>query len=248
MRWTKVAYAAAAVASVAVHVMALGGLNSLKKPDLTKQQVAVMVSSPQKKKEKAKPPEPPKPVEAPKEMLAHPLAPPKAAPPPPAAAPPPDPVAAAHPALAAMPDFGINLSGTGGPGLGGIAIPMGGGAPPTPTATHKEKVFGTASERPAVAASDDCQEETVKAKPQGFVQPTYTDDARAAGIEGRVRVEVTIDSSGAVLSTKVVSGLGHGLDESAIAAAKRMSFSAATRCGKPVQSTFVISMRFVLGE
>lgn len=246
MRWTKVAYAAAAVASVAVHVMALGGLNTLKKPDLTKQQVAVMVSAP-KKKEKAKPPEPPKPVEAPKELLAHPLAPPKSAPPPPVAAPPPDPVAAAHPALAAMPDFGINLSGSGGPG-GGIAIPMGGGAAPTPSATHKEKVFGSAAERPTAAASDDCPEEVVKAKPIERVQPTYTDDARAAGVEGKVRVEITVDSSGAVLGTKVISGLGHGLDESAISAAKRMTFSAATRCGKPVQSTFVISMRFVLGE
>jgi protein TonB len=245
MRWAKAGYIAGALASVAVHVAAFGGLNVMKKPEPGSQRVAVMMSS-AKKKQKAKPPEPPKPIEAPKEVLRHPLAPPKAAPPPPVAAPPPDPVAAAHPALAAMPDFGISLSGNG-PG-GGIAIPMGGGAAPVaPPAVHKEKVFGTAAERPTVAA-DDCQEELVKAKAQGFVQPTYTDDARAAGIEGRVRVEITIDSSGTVLSTKIVSGLGHGLDESAMAAAKRMSFNAATRCGKPVQSTFVISMRFVLGE
>jgi protein TonB len=247
MRWVKVAYIAAAVASVAMHVAAFGGLSVLKKIDPGTQRVAVMMSAP-KKKAKAKPPEPPKPIEAPKEVLQHPLAAPKAAPPPPVA-PPPDPVAAAHPALAAMPDFGISLSGSAGPGGGGIAIPMGGAAAPTaPAAVHKEKVFGAAAERPTAGAADDCQEDLVKAKPQGFVQPTYTDDARAAGIEGRVRVEVTIDSSGAVLGTKIVSGLGHGLDESAIAAAKRMSFNAATRCGKAVQSTFVISMRFVLGE
>jgi protein TonB len=246
MRWVKIAYIAAAVASVAVHVLAFGGLSAMKKTALGTQRVAVMMSS-AKKKQKPKPPEPPKPIEAPKEILQHPLAAPKAAPPPPVA-PPPDPVAAAHPALAAMPDFGISLSGAAGPGGGGIAVPMGGGAAPVaPAAVHKEKVFGTAAERP-VAAADDCPEEVVKAKPQGFVQPTYTDDARAAGIEGRVRVEVTIDASGAVLGTKIVSGLGHGLDESAIAAAKRMSFHAATRCGKAVQSTFVISMRFVLGE
>ncbi|HEX3850301.1 MAG TPA: energy transducer TonB [Polyangiaceae bacterium] len=241
----KAAYVVGAIASVAIHVAAFGGLDVMKKPEPSYQRVSVMMSAP-KKKQKAKPPEPPKPIEAPKEVLHHPLAAPKAAPPPPVA-PPPDPVAAAHPALAAMPDFGISLSGTG-PG-GGIAIPMGGGpAPAAPSAVHKEKVFGAAAERPAAAAADDCQEELVKAKPQAFVQPTYTDDARAAGIEGRVRVEVTIDASGTVLSTKIVSGLGHGLDESAIAAAKRMSFNAATRCGKPVQSTFVISMRFVLGE
>lgn len=243
MKRLKLGYVAAAIGTVTVHVFAFGGLNTLKPKPPEAQRIAVMVSAP-KKKQKAKPPEPPKPIEAPKEMLQRQLAPRTA--PPPVAAPPPDPVAASHPALAAMPDFGINLSGGPG-GPGGIAVPMGGPAPvaAAPVA-QKEKTFGSTA--PAAAAGDDCAEEIVKAKPQGFVQPTYTDDARAAGIEGRVRVQVTIDQAGTVLDAKVVSGLGHGLDESAIAAAKRMSFSAATRCGTAVKSTFVISMRFVLGE
>ena len=246
MRWAKFGYVAGGLLSVAVHVFAFGGLSAMKKSSLGRQNVAVMMSS-AKRKQKPKPPEPPKPIEAPKEMLQHPLAPARAAPPP-VAPPAPDPVAASHPALAAMPDFGINLSGTGVGGPGGIAVPMGGPARPVAEAVaHKEKTFGAAAERPSVA-TDDCQEDIVKAKPLGFVQPTYTDDARAAGIEGRVRVQVTIDASGTVLGATVVSGLGHGLDESAIAAAKRMGFNAATRCGKAVQSSFVISMRFVLGE
>ncbi len=244
MRWAKVGYIAGAVLSVALHVAAFGGLSVLKKAVPEAQHVAVIMSS-AKKKQKPKPPEPPKPIEAPKEMLQRPLAPAKAAPPP--VAPPPDPVAAAHPALAAMPDFGISLSGNGIGGPGGIAVPMGSPQPVSDVVAHKEKTFGNAAERPAVAA-DDCAEDVVKAKPQGFVQPTYTDDARSAGIEGRVRVQVTIDASGAVTGAQVVSGLGHGLDESAVAAAKRMSFNAATRCGKAVQSNFVVSMRFVLGE
>jgi len=247
MARVKLAYIGAAAATVTVHMVAFGGLSAMKKPEPEKHSVAVMVSAP-KPKPKAKPPEPPKPIEAPKELLQRPTV-QRAAPPPPAAAPPPpDPVAASHPALAAMPDFGINLSGgLGGPG-GGIAVPMGGG--PTPASTQpkaKEKVLGVAAERPAVAG-DDCAEDLVKAKPQGFVKPTYTDDARAAGIEGRVRVEVSLDETGKVLSARVVSGLGHGLDESAIDAAKRMAFNSATRCGKSVKSTFVVSMRFVLGE
>ncbi|MEO7033023.1 MAG: energy transducer TonB [Polyangiaceae bacterium] len=246
MAWAKFAYIGGGVLSAAVHVAAFGGLSVMRRPAPEAQHVAVMMSS-AKKKAKAKPPEPPKPIEAPKEMLQHPLAAPRAAPPPPAAAPPPDPVAAAHPALAAMPDFGINLSGGPG-GPGGIAVPMGRAAQPVAAAAPiKEKTFGSAAERPAVAA-DECAEGLVKAKPGAFVQATYTDDARAAGIEGRVRVSVTIDASGAVSSATVVSGLGHGLDEATIAAAKRMNFSAATRCGKAVQSTFVVSMRFALGE
>lgn len=243
MSRVKFGYLAGAVGTLAVHVVAFGGLNTIKPKPPDPQRVAVMVNAP-KKKEKPKPPEPPKPIEAPKEVLQRPTAP--RTPAPPAATPPPEPVAPAHAALAAMPDFGINLSGGPG-GPGGIAVPMGGKpAAPAETVARKEKTFGAAAERPV--AADDCQEDVVKAKPQGFVQPTYTDDARAAGIEGRVRVQVTIDASGAILDAKIVSGLGHGLDESAIAAAKRMSFSAATRCGKAVTSTFTLSLRFVLGE
>jgi len=246
MRWAKYGYIAGGVLSVAVHVFAFGGLSAMKKANLGSQHVAVMMSS-AKKKAKPKPPEPPKPIEAPKEMLSHPLAPAKAAPPP-VAPPAPDPIAAAHPALAAMPDFGINLSGSGVGGPGGIAVPMGGPAQAAAAPiAHKEKTFGTATERPTVAA-DDCQEDMVKAKQQGFVQPAYPEDARAAGIEGRVRVQITLDASGAVLGALLVSGLGHGTDESALAAAKRMSFSPATRCGKAVPSSFVISVRFALGD
>ncbi|HEY2405005.1 MAG TPA: energy transducer TonB [Polyangiaceae bacterium] len=244
MRWLYVGY----VASAAAHVALFTGLSRMKPPPPSSEIVAVMMQQP-KKKQKPKPPEPPKPIEAPKEALQHPLA-RKAAAPPPVAAPPPDPVAAAHPALAAMPDFGISLSGGGLPGGGGIAVPMGGGAAPAAApVARKEKVLGVPAGRAAeTAASDDSAGEFVKAKALGSVRPTYTDDARAAGIEGRVRVEVTIDESGSVISAKVISGLGHGLDESAVAAAKRMTFSPATRGGKPVQSTFIIAVRFELGE
>jgi protein TonB len=239
----KLAYVSAAVATVLIHAAAFGGLTAMKQPEPEKHLVAVMVSQP-KKKEKAKPPEPPKPIEAPKEILQRPTqraAPAKVAPAPP------DPIAAAHPALAAMPDFGISLSG-GLPGAGGIAIPLGGGqAPSSVQPKAKEKLLGVAAERPGVA-SGDCAEDLVKAKPQGFVKANYTDDARAAGIEGRVRVEISIDESGHVISAKVLTGLGHGLDESAVEAAKRMAFTPATRCGTALKSSFVVSMRFVLGE
>jgi protein TonB len=246
MRWAKFGYIAGGALSVAVHVAAFSGLTVMKKAMPNTQHVAVMMSS-TKRKQKPKPAEPPKPIEAPKEMLQRPLAPPKAVAPPPVAPPPPDPIAAAHPALAALPDLGISMSGGQG-GPGGIAVPMGGAMQPaSDQATHKEKTFGSTAERPAVAA-DDCTEDLVKAKPGAFVQATYTDDARSAGIEGRVRVQITIDATGAITDAKVVTGLGHGLDEATIAAAKRMNFSPATRCGKAVPSTFVISMRFALGE
>jgi periplasmic protein TonB len=46
--------------------------------------------------------------------------------------------------------------------------------------------------------------------------PNYTEDARKARIEGSVLLEVIIRANGTVDSFRVVRGLGHGLDESAI--------------------------------
>jgi protein TonB len=44
----------------------------------------------------------------------------------------------------------------------------------------------------------------------------------------------------------VVEGLGHGLDEAAVAALRGAKFNPATHCGQPVSSTFVVSVRFAL--
>jgi protein TonB len=61
-----------------------------------------------------------------------------------------------------------------------------------------------------------------------------------------VRAEVLVNESGEVTSVRLLGGLGFGLDEAAMAAARRWRFSPATRCNKPVAAPFVIAMRFVL--
>jgi protein TonB len=76
----------------------------------------------------------------------------------------------------------------------------------------------------------------------------YTDEARSANVEGVVKLEVRIDANGDVVDARVISGLGHGLDQSALAAAKRWKFNPATKCGKPVESKYVFNMRFQLGD
>jgi protein TonB len=75
-------------------------------------------------------------------------------------------------------------------------------------------------------------------------QPAYTDRAREAGVEGKVRIELTVDETGRVVAVKVLAGLGYGLDEAAVAAAQSATFEPAIRCGKPSRATFTISMRF----
>jgi protein TonB len=99
-----------------------------------------------------------------------------------------------------------------------------------------------------VAKQELCVEELKKATVDRIVRPEYTSDARRAEVEGRVRLELQIDETGVVRDARVLSGLGHGLDEQAILAAKKMLFRAATKCGKAVPSTFVLAMRFALGS
>lgn len=189
-------------------------------------------------------PEPPKPAAPPPPQAKAKAAPPPDAPPPPAAAAPVNAPVAANAAPATnLPDFGLSL-GNGGPG--GIAIPTGGAnaakAAPADASALKKPVVSSAP------ASNGCSEEPSKPKALGAVQPAYTDAARSANIEGRVRVSLRVDATGAVTSATVQSGLGYGLDEAAVAAAKRMKFDPAKQCGKAVDASFVVSMRFVLGE
>jgi protein TonB len=94
----------------------------------------------------------------------------------------------------------------------------------------------------------ECLEPLVKPRPLQLVRPSYTDDARRARVEGRVRIELAVNDQGVVTSAKVLDSLGHGLDEAALAAARELRFAPATHCKKAVSAPFVIAMRFQLGS
>jgi len=64
----------------------------------------------------------------------------------------------------------------------------------------------------------------------------YPDIARRAGIEGRVIIQFVVDEQGRVLDPKVVrSAGGGGLDEAAIAAIQKVTFSPGMQRGRPVK-------------
>jgi TonB family protein len=77
--------------------------------------------------------------------------------------------------------------------------------------------------------------------------PVYTEQARRLRIEGEVVLEVTFVAGGELRVVRVVRGLGHGLDEAAIAAAKRIEFQPARRDGRPVDHTAQLRVVFRLG-
>jgi TonB family protein len=76
--------------------------------------------------------------------------------------------------------------------------------------------------------------------------PIYTDEARNLKLEGEVLLEVQFGANGQLHVNRVVRGLGHGLDEAAIAAANKMRFKPAMRSGQPMDSTAVVHVVFQL--
>jgi TonB family protein len=76
--------------------------------------------------------------------------------------------------------------------------------------------------------------------------PIYTDEARSLKLEGEVLLEVSFGANGTLHVNRVVRGLGHGLDEAAIAAANKIRFKPATRDGQPADSTAIVHVTFQL--
>lgn len=232
--------AVVAATSVAAHVWLAVGVAAIRAPKARRAPTAITMraSKPPPAKKQPEPEPPPKPVV--KETVAE--APPKRVAPK-VESKPIAKVADAAPVAVGPAEY------TGNFGNGGT-LPVGGGgggpvAPP-PVASADKPAGPKIKALGALAAIDECVDPPAKPKPIKVLQPAYTDDARSAAIEGRVRVEITVDETGAVTSARVLAGLGHGLDESALAAAKGSTFAAAVRCGKPVRSTFTIGMRFSL--
>jgi TonB family protein len=79
-------------------------------------------------------------------------------------------------------------------------------------------------------------------------RPLYTAEARQLHVEGEVLVEVTFAASGQLQVGRVVRGLGHGLDESALRAAQQIRFRPAQRDGTPYDSTALVHIVFELAE
>jgi TonB family protein len=65
-------------------------------------------------------------------------------------------------------------------------------------------------------------------------KPFYTLEARRNRIEGTVKVEVLLGSDGRIQQVILVQGLGFGLDEETIQAAKEIRFKPGENNGKPV--------------
>ncbi len=125
----------------------------------------------------------------------------------------------------AQPVFGITMESTSQGGtttapVGNTTQPQTGAAPPGPLK--------------AAAAPIAAYEVTKMPLPQGRCSGKYTDEARAAAVEGTVILDLIVDEAGRARDIQVISGLEHGLTAAAIAALKDCRFTPGEKDGKPV--------------
>lgn len=76
--------------------------------------------------------------------------------------------------------------------------------------------------------------------------PEYTAEGRTLKLEGDVVLDVVFQANGHVQVNRVISGLGHGLDESASKAAQQIKFKPALREGQAVDYPARVRIEFRL--
>lgn len=131
----------------------------------------------------------------------------------------------------------------------GIATPGHGDGRSSGRGSVQTSGFGAqevAQVRPSIQRTQDTGPATTPVEITFKPNPAYTDEARNLKLEGEVLLEVMFTASGTLHVNRVVRGLGHGLDENAIAAANKMRFKPAMRYGQPMDSTAIVHVVFQL--
>jgi TonB family protein len=157
------------------------------------------------------------------------------------------------PALPGGPGYG---NGTGGDkGIRGTVASTGfgnGTANPPPSGGKRGTIQSTgfadqtvtsdAPKKRAVSGEGATTPVDILEKPR----PEYTAEGRRLKIEGDVVIEMVFLANGSVQVNHIISGLGHGLDESATRAAQQIKFKPAKRDGQPVDFPARVRIEFRL--
>jgi protein TonB len=191
------------------------------------------------------PPRPPQP--RPEPRLAKVVERPRVAP-----LPAPAPPQAAAPAAPPQPRrFAVSMSATA-PG-GGVVVPVTSGATAArgdPTLPASAPVGDNTAFARAPPPADVTE---VERAPRLVRQPSaqdlralYPEAARRDGIEGDVRLELLVSERGEVAEARILQPAGHGFDEVAPQAARRIVFEPAQRGGRPVAVRIQWTLKFRL--
>jgi TonB family protein len=117
--------------------------------------------------------------------------------------------------------------------------------------TVRQSGFGDADVVTAHQPASKAPEPAVKTVPAEITfkpRPVYTEEGHRLKVEGEVLLEVIFTATGQVRIQRVVQGLGHGLDESAIRAAEKIQFKPALKDGQPADFPAVLHIVFQLAS
>ncbi|HEX7501026.1 MAG TPA: energy transducer TonB [Polyangia bacterium] len=194
----------------------------------------------------------------------------KKVPPKPKLAPPPTKVATAAPAhtapvraapvQAAPVATAIEMSNDEPVGAGDIVIPVAKAAAVAPVKVASmddgprrrriRETGGTAGPGgPSIPGDITCHEDPTKPEPVYKKDIEYTASARAEGIEGKLKLKLTVGADGQVINVEVLSAVAPELDAAAVAAVRLWRFKPAMLCGKAVSGgVYIVARRFELGD
>jgi TonB family protein len=156
------------------------------------------------------------------------------------------------PALPGGPGYG---NGTGGDkGIRGTVAStgFGNGIATPPPSTKKGTVQSSGFADQTVAAEAPKKRAANSENPTTPVdivekpRPQYTAEGRSLKIEGDVVLDMVFLANGSIQVNRVMSGLGHGLDEAAMRAAQQIKFKPAKRDGQPVDFPARVRIEFRL--
>src|SRR5271157_3922907 len=87
-------------------------------------------------------------------------------------------------------------------------------------------------------------DEVVPALPQVFPDPPVSRADLPSGVEGDVIVEVTIDADGNVIETKLLQGIGYGIEQKVLAVLQHWHFRPARRDGVTIVSQHIVHFHY----
>lgn len=228
-------YGAAVFVSTVAHAVVIGGLSGAAKNRVREKprpvEIALVTPPPPVIEEI---PEQPIEVEEPKPKPPPPKKKPLEPPPPPETPPPSNTEQPPEePAEAAPPVFGVTMQSTVSGGSG-MKVRVGNTLMKDPeknfTKPEDVKPYAGPPKKNYVPPS----QVSKMARPRGQCRGDYPAEAKRLGIEGKVRLVITIEKDGSVGEVRVREGLGYGLDEVAVAALKKCKFDPAMKDGEAV--------------
>lgn len=86
--------------------------------------------------------------------------------------------------------------------------------------------------------------EVVPAFPDVYPDPPVSRDELPAGVQGDVIVEVTIDSRGDVVETRLLQGIGYGVEQKVLQVLQRWHFHPAMRDGITIASQHIVHFHY----